>query len=140
MIEEVIADTAVNNVISSNTLLTYNPNYPMVKVYDSVDASGTIANFADNRFINIYKSKLPVIDILTTGGTSYSLDKDNITTIDSTATNFTYFGYKTYTSTGAYSGSSLITNGTFVSDITGWTADNVVLSHDNVGDTLQASQ
>ncbi len=93
----------------------------MVKIDDTVDASGSLATLSSNAYINVYKGILPIIDVLKTGGNSYSLDKNALTTVDATAMNFTYFGYKNYTNTGSYSGSNLITNGSFGSNITGWT-------------------
>jgi parallel beta-helix repeat protein/VCBS repeat-containing protein len=139
-ISESSVDTTYGNIISDNTLLTYNPDYPMVKIHDTVDASGTLATLSNNKYINIYKPKLPIIDVLTTGGDSYSLDKDQLTTLDPGATNFTYFGYKNYTSTGSYTGANLITNSTFASNISNWTWDNMSLTHDSTGSILHASQ
>lgn len=138
--EELDAGTTVNNTISGNTFLTYNPAYAMVKMYDAVDAIGTLASLSNNRYINVYKGKYPIIESFTTGGDSYALDKENLTALDAGATNFTYFGYRSYTSTGTYSGSNLITNGAFGANIAGWSSTNVTLSHDATGSTLHAAQ
>ena len=99
-----------SNAINNNTILTYNPDYSMVRVEDKVDNIGTLATFLNNTYLNTYKPKLPIIEVLENGGDSAQIDKSNLSLVDASASNFTYFGYKTYTSTGSYSGSSLITN------------------------------
>lgn len=129
-----------SNDINNNTILTYNPDYSMVRVEDKVDNIGVLANFSGNKFLNTYKSKLPIIEILAQGGDSKSIDKNNLDLIDAGSSNFTYFGYKTYTSTGSYSGANLITNGTFGANITGWTTDVLSLSYDAAGKTLHTNQ
>lgn len=71
----------------------------MIKLSDTVDALGTLATLSSNAYINVYKGKYPIIESFTTGGDSYSLDKETLATLDAGATNFTYFGYKNYTNT-----------------------------------------
>jgi hypothetical protein len=63
LIEEYNADTTFTNTVSSNTFVTYNPNYPMVRVDDLADASGSLADFSNNAYINVYKPKLPIIEV-----------------------------------------------------------------------------
>lgn len=43
--------------------VTYNPDYPMIRIDDRNDASGSLATFSDNSFINVYKPKLPIIEV-----------------------------------------------------------------------------
>lgn len=112
----------------------------MVRIEDTVNNVGTLANLTGNKFLNVYKPKLPIIEVLKMGGDSIQADKDQLTLIDAIATNFTHFGYKTYTSTGSYSGANLITNGTFGANITGWSTDVLTLSHNAGSGTLHAAQ
>lgn len=129
-----------SNTISNNTILTYNPDYSMVRIEDTVNNLGTLATLSGNKFLNTYKPKLPIVEVLKTGGDSVQVDKDALTLVDGTATNFTYFGYKTYTSTGVYSGANLIINGAFGTDISNWSTDVLTLSHNAGSGTLHAAQ
>ena len=63
VIEEDIADTTFANSVTNNTFVTYNPNYPMVRIDDRIDASGSLAIFSNNSYINVYKPKLPIIEV-----------------------------------------------------------------------------
>jgi large repetitive protein len=112
----------------------------MVLIRDSVDAVGTLASFSNNRYINVYKPKLPIIQVLRTDGESLSLSKNELTQFDVWASNFTHFGYKVYTSTGTYSGANLITNGNFDTNIAGWSTTWGSASHDNTWATLIFTQ
>lgn len=133
-------DVVESNTISNNTILTYNPDYSMVCIEDTVNNIGTLATLSGNKFLNTYKPKLPIIEVLKQEGDSVQVDKDALTLVDATATNFTYFGYKTYTSTGVYSGANLITNGAFGTDISNWSTDVLTLSRNAGSGTLHAAQ
>ncbi|MBP9779339.1 tandem-95 repeat protein [Candidatus Gracilibacteria bacterium] len=139
IVQDTLADQARNNQFMNNTILSYNPDYSMIKVED-LDSNLSIASFSNNSYINIYKGKLPIIDSISQGGNSYSYDKDTLTDIDPTASNFTHFGYKNYTNTGSYPGFNLISNSQFGTDISLWTSDRVNLTYDSTGQTLHGSQ
>lgn len=111
------AGSGTGNTIDGNTILTYNPDYSMIRIENVANATDILATLSGNKFLNVYKPKLPIIEILNQGGDSLQLDKEHLTDVDATATNFTYFGYKTYTSTGSYSGANLLSNGTFGANI-----------------------
>jgi parallel beta-helix repeat protein len=116
-----------SNTVNNNTILTYNPNYSMIRIDDQIDAIGVLATLSGNKYINVYKGKLPIIEILRTGGISESYDKTRVSIPDAGATNFTYFGYKAYTNTGSL-GANLITNSTFSANIAGWSTDVLSLT------------
>lgn len=91
--------TAENNTIDSNTILTWNPLYPMITTDDQVDAIGTLATVSANTYLNTYKAILPILEITASGAANITYNKDDIATLDTSAVTFTYFGYKNYTST-----------------------------------------
>lgn len=137
---ELTAGSGTGNTINNNTFLTYNPDYAMIRIENTVNAIDVLATFSGNKFLNVYKPKLPIVEILKQGGNSSQIDKSNLTNIDASASNFTYFGYKVYTSTGSYSGGNLLSNGAFGANIAGWSTDVLTLSHDGVGGTMHAAQ
>jgi parallel beta-helix repeat protein/VCBS repeat-containing protein len=139
IVQDTSADQTRNNVFANNTILSYNPNYSMIKVEDT-DSNWVLASFSNNSYIHVYKWRLPIIDVISRGWNSYSYDKDSLTDIDPTATDFTYFWYRNYTSTGSYSWLNLISNSQFSSDISSWTSDRVTLTHNSTWQTLVGSQ
>ncbi len=68
------------------------------------------------------------------------LGKNDLTTFDAGATNFTNFGYRVYTSTGSYSGSSNVFNGNFASDIASWNFAGGSSNYNATGQTLEFTQ
>jgi Bacterial Ig domain len=128
------------NTIVGNTMVSANPDYAMVRIDDMVDQNGTLATLTANNYYNLYKPKLPIIQVLRTGGDSTVVDKDSLATVDAAGQNFTAFGNRVYTSTGSYTGANLLSNGTFASNITGWSTDVLSLAHDSTGWTLHVSQ
>ena len=54
----------------------------MVKIDDQADALGSLLTLSSNAYINVYKGKLPIIEQFSNGGNSYSLDKEELTTLD----------------------------------------------------------
>ena len=87
-------------MIDSNTILTWNPLYPMITTDDQVDAIGTLATLSANTYLNTYKAILPLVEMTAVGTGAQNYTKDDIATLDASAVTFTYFGYKNYTSTG----------------------------------------
>jgi VCBS repeat-containing protein len=128
------------NTVIGNTIFSANPDYAMVRLDDMVDQNGTLATLTANNYLNLYKSKLPVIQVLRTGGDSTLFDKDSIWIIDASSQNFTAFWNRVYTSTGSYSGATLLSNGNFSANIVGWSTDVLGLIHDSTGWTLHVSQ
>lgn len=87
-----------SNVLSQNTILTWNPDYPMIQMDDQVDALDDLAALSSNTYLNVYKSTLPIVSVLKNGAATQDYSKDTINAIDLGRTTFTYFGYKNYTS------------------------------------------
>lgn len=52
------------NSISSNTLLTWNVDYPMIRMNDQNDAIGTLADLSNNTYLNVYKAILPLVEVM----------------------------------------------------------------------------
>lgn len=61
---ELTAGSATGNTINTNTFLTYNADYSMVRIENTVNNTDVLANFSGNKFLNVYKPKLPIIEIL----------------------------------------------------------------------------
>ena len=91
------AGTVQNNVVSGNIFLTRNISVPMVSIDDQNDDIGTLADISGNTYINTYKYNTSLIDVLAAGTGTTSYNKNSITNIDVSATNFNYFGYSSYT-------------------------------------------
>jgi VCBS repeat-containing protein len=94
------AGTMQMNSISSNTLLTWNVDYPMIRMNDQNDAIGMLADLSNNTYLNVYKAVLPLVEIMWSGASAVNYNKDDIGTLDLSAVTFTNFGYRNYVSTG----------------------------------------
>ena len=129
-----------SNTLSSNTIHSYSPDYSMVRIDDRVDNNGTLATLSGNRYLNLYKIKSPVIELLRTGGDSQIYTKSNLTSLDVTGQNFTAFANYIYTSTGSYNGSQLLANGNFGAGFASWSTDVLTLSHNTSNFSLSVSQ
>jgi len=77
----------------NNTFLTHNPAYPMVRIDDQNDDIGTLISLSWNRYINLYKNILPLVEILWNGAPTITYDKTNIGTYDPFVSLFNYFWY-----------------------------------------------
>jgi hypothetical protein len=58
------AGTVNTITMNANTILTWNPAHPMIRMDDQNSANGTLANVIGNTYINVYKSLSPLIEIL----------------------------------------------------------------------------
>jgi hypothetical protein len=113
--------SAENNIINSNTILTWNPLYPMIIIDDLFDAVGTLSTISANTYLNTYKAIIPLVEINAFGSATQTYNKDDIATLDMSAITFTHFGYKNYTSTGVLNPR---TNESYLLVNTGATATN----------------
>lgn len=129
-----------SNTFSTNTIHAYNPDYSMVRIDDRLDQNGTLATLSGNRYLNLYKIKSPVIELMRTAGDSKIYNKSNLTDIDLTGQNFTAFANYIYTSTGSYNGAQLLANGNFGAGISSWSTDVLTLSHNTSNFSLSVSQ
>jgi hypothetical protein len=119
-----------DNTLTNNTILTYNPDYAMIRVEDTRDGSTDLASINGNTYLNTYKAKSNVIEVLAKNGNSSVYTKDTVGNIDFGSNIFTYFGFKNYTNTGSL-GANLLSNGTFTTDISGWSTDVLGLTYDS---------
>jgi hypothetical protein len=77
--------------MNANTILTWNPAHPMIRMDDQNSANGTLANVIGNTYINVYKSLSPLIEILQSGSSTITYTKNDITDFDASASTFLHF-------------------------------------------------
>jgi parallel beta-helix repeat protein len=111
------------NTLNTNTLVQRAPDYPYVEVRDEVPGSGEVSGLLSasaNNFYPLYKPNTSYVRLVKYGGETTEYDKTNLNTWDPSLTKFEYFAYKPYVNTGSYATANLLINGTFETDVSGW--------------------
>ncbi len=111
--------------LNGNTLYQRNIDYPYIEMRDEVPGSGiaSLVSANGNSFITLYKPDTSYVRSVKFGGSSVEYTtKSSLSFFDTTSTTFQSFGYMPYTNTGSYVTANLLTNPSFESNITGWTA------------------
>lgn len=68
----------------------------MIHLDDQNDAAGSLATINGNTYLQVYKLTNSLVDILAFGTGTLTYNKDEITTLDTSATTFSHFGYSSY--------------------------------------------
>lgn len=71
-----------DNIFSSNTLLTWNPSFPMVHLENQNGGTGSLIALVSNTYVNVYKPTLPLVDFVSSGSVTQTFSKDTIINID----------------------------------------------------------
>lgn len=80
--------TAINNALDGNTILTWNPSFPMVSIEDQNDAVDALLEVNSNQYVNVYKNADTLVEIIASGAATQYYNKTNITTLDTAGTTF----------------------------------------------------
>ncbi len=111
--------------MNSNTLFQRNNDFPYIEMRDETPGTGTASLITanGNNFVTLYKPDSSYVRSVKFGGKTVEYaTKSSLNLFDGANTRFQSFGYKPYTNTGTYATVNLLTNPSFETDVSGWTA------------------
>ncbi len=115
--------TVGTNTFQSNTILGKNPDYPYIEMRDETvgGTMGSFLSFSSTDFFPLFKPNTSYIREVKYGWETREYGKAEFSTLDPTATQFSYFGYKPYSTTGNLVWGNQVWNGNFLTNTGGWT-------------------